>query len=271
MLAAYGAGPLERRRTSPAWSDAARATLVKRVMTAAGVDAPLDEALARFLAAYDERLTHHTRPYDGIPDAARRACSRAGMAMALLTNKPLEQSVRILDAFGLAKYFQWIVGGDGPWPRKPAPDGMQVPDAAGGRGPADTVLIGDSTDRSADVAQCRRAHLPCALWVRVRRSCRRTTCAATNRSSIRRPRFPECCMEVDSAGWSGEGAFTQVVVDRLRAIDEVAAPESRRCAGDALGSRLQLHRERDLRDVRHRGASTSRSSLLGMFTRRGGH
>ena len=29
-------------------------------------------------------------------------------------------------------------------------------------------------------------------------------------------------MHVDSAGWSGEGSFTQVVVDRLRAIDEVA-------------------------------------------------
>ena len=30
-------------------------------------------------------------------------------------------------------------------------------------------------------------------------------------------------MEVDSAGWSGEGEFTQVVVDRLRAIAEIAA------------------------------------------------
>ena len=30
-------------------------------------------------------------------------------------------------------------------------------------------------------------------------------------------------MHVDSEGWSGEGAFTQVVVDRLRAIDTVVA------------------------------------------------
>jgi hypothetical protein len=29
-------------------------------------------------------------------------------------------------------------------------------------------------------------------------------------------------MEVDSAGWSGEGAFTQIVVDRLRAIATVS-------------------------------------------------
>lgn len=29
-------------------------------------------------------------------------------------------------------------------------------------------------------------------------------------------------MHVDSEGWSGEGAFTQVVVDRLRAIEEIS-------------------------------------------------
>ena len=30
-------------------------------------------------------------------------------------------------------------------------------------------------------------------------------------------------MHVDSEGWSGEGAFTQNVLERLRAVDEVAA------------------------------------------------
>jgi hypothetical protein len=30
-------------------------------------------------------------------------------------------------------------------------------------------------------------------------------------------------MHVDSAGWSGEGAFTQIVVDRLSGVDHVAA------------------------------------------------
>ena len=29
-------------------------------------------------------------------------------------------------------------------------------------------------------------------------------------------------MHVDSSGWSGEGTFTQVVIDRLRAVDKVA-------------------------------------------------
>jgi hypothetical protein len=30
-------------------------------------------------------------------------------------------------------------------------------------------------------------------------------------------------MQADSAGWSGEGVFTQVMLDRLRAIEQVAA------------------------------------------------
>jgi len=157
MLAAYGASALAEERIA-SMVGAGAPTLVKRVLTTAGVDAPLDEALARFLSAYDERLTHHTRPYDGIPILLEDLQSR-GTSMALLTNKPMDQSVRILDAFGLAKYFPRIVGGDGPWPRKPAPQGMQflMRDAAARA--EDTVLIGDSsidlqTSRNAGVRIC---------------------------------------------------------------------------------------------------------------------
>ena len=79
--------------------------------------------------------------------------------MAVLTNKPLEQSVRILDAFDLSRHFQWVVGGDGPWPRKPAPDGMQFLMQQAGAEPAETVLVGDSTvdlqtSRNAGVGIC---------------------------------------------------------------------------------------------------------------------
>jgi hypothetical protein len=149
-----------------------------------------------------------------------------GIAMAVLTNKPLEQSVRILDAFDLSKHFQWVVGGDGPWPRKPAPDGMQF-------------LM-----KQADADQPRPS-----LWGILRSICRRhgtpawesasrvmdsdsstlppAACAATNGSSTHPPRFPECWVHIDNAGWSGEGVFTQVVVDRLSAIDTVALLKSK--------------------------------------------
>jgi len=157
MLASYGARPLGDDHVASMVGSGA-ATLVTRVIAAAGVDARLDEALARFLAAYDERLAHHTRPYDGIP-ALLDQLQSPDLAMAVLTNKPLQQTVRILDIFGLSKYFQWVVGGDGPWPRKPAPDGMRFLMHQAAVGPSETVLVGDSTidlqtSRNAGVKIC---------------------------------------------------------------------------------------------------------------------
>jgi len=157
MLAGYGAGPLDEARIVSMVGSGAP-TLVKRVIAAAHVDAPVEEALNRFLAAYDVRLTSHTRPYEGIP-ALLGELQSAAIAMALLTNKPLAQSVRILDAFDLSKYFQWVVGGDGPWPRKPQPDGMRYLMEQAAAGPGETVMIGDSiidlqTARNAGARVC---------------------------------------------------------------------------------------------------------------------
>jgi phosphoglycolate phosphatase len=143
MLAGYDAPPI-------AEDDIARmvgcgaATLVKRVLAAAAVTAPIDEALSRFLSAYDERLTHHTRPYDGVPHLLDELLDRQ-MPMALLTNKPMEQTMSILDTFKLSRYFRWSVGGDGPWPRKPSPEGLRHLMAQALVEPVETVLVGDSS------------------------------------------------------------------------------------------------------------------------------
>ena len=68
-----------------------------------GVERPPD-ALDRFLAIYDARLLKHTRPYRGMPRRARRA-RRARAALAVLTNKPLAATRRILDGLDLARHF----------------------------------------------------------------------------------------------------------------------------------------------------------------------
>lgn len=157
MLAGYSASPM-------AEADIARmvgcgaATLVKRVLKAANVDAPITDALERFLAAYDERLTHYTRPYDGVPELLHHLKSRE-VPMAILTNKPLQQTASILESFTLSKYFPWSVGGDGPWPRKPSPDGLRYLMSRAAVGPGETVMIGDSsvdleTARNAGVRIC---------------------------------------------------------------------------------------------------------------------
>jgi phosphoglycolate phosphatase len=152
MLAGYGAAPLaDEAIVSMVGSGAAQ--LVARALAAACVDAPVENALAHFLAIYDRRLTQYTRPYEGIPDVLSDLYARQ-VEMALVTNKPLEQSVHILKAFDMLKYFRWQIGGDGPWPRKPAPDGLRSVMRDASAENHGTMLVGDS---SVDVQTARNA------------------------------------------------------------------------------------------------------------------
>src|SRR5438874_8494910 len=85
LLAECGAAPLPEETIGRMVGDGA-AVLVARGFAAARVPAPPD-ALARFLAIYDDHLLDHTRPYDGIADALTALGRRADLAV--LTNKPL--------------------------------------------------------------------------------------------------------------------------------------------------------------------------------------
>jgi phosphoglycolate phosphatase len=122
MLAEFGAAPLDEARVGHMVGTGAP-TLVARVLAAGGIDEVPPDALARFLTIYDRRLLNHTRLYPGIPEVLAELSP--WVSLALLTNKPLEQSLRMLEAFGLTKYFALRAGGDGPWPRKPSPEGLQ--------------------------------------------------------------------------------------------------------------------------------------------------
>jgi phosphoglycolate phosphatase len=115
--------------------------LVQRALAAAGL-AEQPGALARFLEIYDGRLLEHTRPYDGIPDALR-AARRYGL-VAVLTNKPLRASEQILIGLELRALVDEVIGGDGPFPRKPDPASLRDLMGRHGVSPRDAVLVGDS-------------------------------------------------------------------------------------------------------------------------------
>ena len=142
LLIECGGLPLSEEHVGRFVGDGA-ATLVARSFAASGLPQPAD-ALARFLAIYDTRLLNHTRPYAGIPEVLETLGRRA--SLAVLTNKPLAATRRILDALDLSRAFSdsAVLGGDGPQPRKPDPAGLcQL--AAQSRTPMSwTLLIGDS-------------------------------------------------------------------------------------------------------------------------------
>ena len=156
MLASYGAGPLSESCIGQLVGNGATA-LVAAALEVSGARASQNDALARFLAIYDRRLLDHTQPYPGIPGILEGLAEEA--TLALLTNKPLGASTRILDAFSLTRYFAQCVGGDGRWARKPAPDGFCWLMQQTGEQPATSWLVGDSlidlqTSRNAGARIC---------------------------------------------------------------------------------------------------------------------
>jgi len=157
MLADYGAPPIGEEAIGRMIGSGA-GELVRRALAASGVNVALEEALPRFREMYDRRLLENTRPYDGIPELLEALRERK-VPLALLTNKPLQPSLRILDAFHLTEYFPFRLGGDGPWPRKPAPEGIRHLMASARAGATETLLVGDSiidvrTAQNAGVRMC---------------------------------------------------------------------------------------------------------------------
>jgi len=142
LLAECGAAPQAADAIGRMVGDGA-STLVARAFAAAGCHQPPD-ALSRFLAIYNARLLKFTRPYPGMPEALEALSSRA--ALGVLTNKPLGASLAILEGLDLRRFFgpDRVLGGDGPFPRKPDPAGLRHLMGRLGVGTGDTVLIGDS-------------------------------------------------------------------------------------------------------------------------------
>ena len=160
MLESFGRPALDVEAVAGMVGEGAR-LLVARALAASALDVPVDEALDRFRAIYDRRLLQHTRLYAGVAEAVAAAAARS--SLAVLTNKPERPSRRLVEAFGLDAMFQWILGGDSRFPRKPDPAGMlHLVDAA--RVTIDrTLLIGDSfidveTGRRAGVKVCGAAY-----------------------------------------------------------------------------------------------------------------
>jgi phosphoglycolate phosphatase len=157
VLAEHGCVPQSEEALGRMVGDGA-ATLIARAFAAARCPEP-PGALERFLAIYNGRLLRFTRPYEGITDVLDGLAGRA--TLAVLTNKPSHSTRDILAGLDLAKYFHEtrVLGGDGPWPRKPDPAGLRHLAAAGNLTLESTTLIGDSvvdfqTARAAGVRIC---------------------------------------------------------------------------------------------------------------------
>jgi phosphoglycolate phosphatase len=119
------------------------ALLVARALAASGIAGDPAPALPRFLEIYDAILPGTTRPYPRIVEMIEALAPQA--PLAVLTNKPIEATRKILAACDLERRFAGLIGGDGPFPRKPHPEGLLHLAKEAGARPADTWMVGDST------------------------------------------------------------------------------------------------------------------------------
>jgi len=125
--------------------------LVARALGDESTEEEQQRALQFFLSYYEHHKMDTTCAYAGVAETLEKLAS---LPMAVLTNKPVRISVRILDAMGLSKYFRSIYGGNSFETKKPDPLGARTILRELGAGPHETLLVGDS---EVDVQTARNA------------------------------------------------------------------------------------------------------------------
>ncbi len=120
-----------------------------------------DRAMPRFRAIYETVCVDRTKPLAGATDSLE-AARAAGVAVAIVTNKPLAPTQRIVDALGWRALVDAVIGGDSLPVRKPDPapihEALRL--LGGGHAAAGAWMIGDSAN---DVGAARAARMPCVV------------------------------------------------------------------------------------------------------------
>ena len=133
------------------------ATLVERGFAATG--GPPDDAghhLDRFHHHYSNATADLTALYPDVMDTLN-SLRDAGHRMALCTNKPAQATAAVLEAFGLAGFFEAVAGGDTFPVRKPSPGHLLGVLREMNAEPEHAVMIGDSPN---DVQVALNAAVP---------------------------------------------------------------------------------------------------------------
>jgi len=131
--------------------------LIRRALGGAS-DAPEQEwALQFFLAHYEAHNLDYTRAYPGVREALEEL---RGTPMAVLTNKPVQISVSILEGLGLAGFFRCIYGGNSFATKKPDPLGASTILSELAVVATEAMMVGDS---EVDVQTARNAGMISAI------------------------------------------------------------------------------------------------------------
>jgi phosphoglycolate phosphatase len=99
----------------------------------------------------------HSHPYEGMVDAVL-AIRRAGVRVAVVSNKPHADTVKVVNALYPKDTFSLVLGKTDKFTIKPAPDSLNFVMDFFGVKPEEAVYVGDS---DVDVMFARNANMRC--------------------------------------------------------------------------------------------------------------
>jgi phosphoglycolate phosphatase len=161
LLAGEGIAPLSLEKARPFIGRGAR-WMIERGFQAAG--APLapervQPLFERFIARYEAHIADESRPFPGAV-AALEVLKAQGARTCVCTNKLTGLSTTLLDALGLSRLFDAVVGADATPAIKPDPRHIEAAVAACGGSMSRTVMVGDA---ATDAGAARAAGVPLIL------------------------------------------------------------------------------------------------------------
>lgn len=125
--------------------------LVERALGQGYSTAQVEQGMAYFLSYYRDHMLDNTVTYPGVREGLAALRARP---LAILTNKPVRFSRKILDGLGLTPFFRQVYGGNSFDTKKPDPLGLNTLLAEFGVEPRQAILVGDSI---VDVQTARNA------------------------------------------------------------------------------------------------------------------
>lgn len=134
--------------------------LITRTLAEVGAPAALyEQAWQRYQHHYLAINGQHSAVYPGVAEGLQ-ALRQRGLRLACITNKPTAFARPLLAAKGLSSFFDHAFGGDAFAHKKPHPLPLLKACEALGTVPAQTLMVGDSSN---DAAAARAAGCPVVL------------------------------------------------------------------------------------------------------------
>lgn len=119
--------------------------LIRRLLQFGGDEecALFDEAKKRYMKYFETDCLYHVVPYEGIVETLK-GLKEKGARLAVLSNKPHENTKKVIESVFGAGLFDWVQGQTPEIPRKPDPAGAFAVAEKLGVQPEDCLYVGDT-------------------------------------------------------------------------------------------------------------------------------